>query len=389
MVAIPGGVFVPTIAPLFPASGSFYNRGNYGLLDADEEEFQLIGRVYLQAGSGSKTFGTSGSKLGWAGGSAGTFVSSATLRTGVKKASSVDLANGPPTRATIGAAAFDVYKDLIGGTDTLNTVAWNESTMDTGTPFTVAHGDLLAVCFHLNVVSGTQSINFSAQNNNSVDIHCPASTLVTAGPAYAFQGCVPNIIITFDDGTIGWLDGSFVSSGNASTTTVGNGNIFGNVFQLPFDCQVDAILAQVGSSTTTNFDIGFWSDPAGTPTAMPGGTVSYDAQLTGSAGNRWMTCPLSSPITLSADTAYFAGIKQNSATAVVVTHADVNAAADLRVMGLDENTYAALSTSGGAIAAANSGKRRAAVYARISAVDIPAGSGGLLTHPGMSGGMRG
>src|SRR6185503_5735076 len=107
-VRVPGGLWVPTYTPLWPSTTQAYNRGNFGTLDADEEETQFIGRVCLAGGAAStKTFGTSGSKVGWLlGGGSVQLVATATLRVGVKKAATIDLANGPPARATIGAAAF-------------------------------------------------------------------------------------------------------------------------------------------------------------------------------------------------------------------------------------------------------------------------------------------
>ena len=55
----------------------------------------------------------------WLPGASTTFNAVSTLRVGIKQASSVSTSAGPPARATTGAAAFDVHKDLVGGTDTI------------------------------------------------------------------------------------------------------------------------------------------------------------------------------------------------------------------------------------------------------------------------------
>src|SRR4030095_1310880 len=107
------------------------------LLDADEEEVQFIGRVTIDGG-GAKTFGTSGSQISWLPGASITFAANSTVRVGIKN--SVDAGNGPPARATIGAAAFNVYDDLVGGTDTITSTTWRNDAMSAGTPFTITDG---------------------------------------------------------------------------------------------------------------------------------------------------------------------------------------------------------------------------------------------------------
>lgn len=362
-----------------------------GLLDADEEEFQMIGRIYLAAGSGTKTFGTSGSKVGWLPGASITFQATANCRVGVKKSSTVDAANGPPARATIGAAAFDVYDDLVGGTDTITSTTWREDAMSAGTPFSVTHGDLLAVCFHLDITSNTQSIKVRCgagpggfQNN------LPTTTLVTSGPTYTAQTVAPNFVLTFDDGTLGWFDLCYPFSA-ATTEAIGNTNWYGNIFTPWAPITVDAILAQVAISGTTNFDFGVVSTPLGTPAFISGGSVSIDPQIIGRAATGYSTLviPLPSELTLTAATDYAVAIKQNSATDLSIQHYSVDATAHLQAAGLDSTCYAAKSTAGGAFAAQNSGKRRAWMHVRVSGTDAGGAAGGLLVHPGMSGGMRG
>lgn len=389
-VAIPGGgQWFPAWSPEGFASTTIFDRNGFGDLDTDQKECQFIGQVQLSGGSGSasKTFGTSGSGIGFLpGGGSVQLVSVATLRVGVKKASSIDLLNGPPARATIGNAAFDVYKDLTGGVDTVSAVIWKDVAMASGTPFTVNHGDMIAACFTLNLTTGTQLINFSAGNNNGVEMQSPTTTLVTAGPTYTNQTCIPILRLTFDDGSIGWLAGSICWSTNKATVAVGNTNIYGNIFSLPMACKIDAIRALVSTSSTTNFDMGFWSTPLGTPAAISGGTISVDPQVMGSTGMRFMTQILASPISITAATNYFAGVKQNSATAVTLETNDVSAAGDLAINGLDSTCYAGLSTAGGSVASQNSGKRRTSIWFRVSSVDDGAGgSSGLQYRANMTG----
>jgi hypothetical protein len=360
---IPGGVWLPTLPQSWGTVTQYVTVSDSLTLDADEEEAQLFGRVYLAAGSGSKTFGTGGSKIGWLPGASITFAANSTLRVGIKKASTIDIANGPAARATIGAAAFDVYDDLVGGTDTITATTWREDTMSAGTPFAVSHGDLVSICFHLDTTSGTPSVKVRA--NTFTQASFPVSTLVTSGPTYSVANS-PIAVITFDDGTIGWLEGAFVHSG-VSSEAIGNTNLYGNIIRLPFAAKVDAIATLMVSAGTTDWDFGFYSTPLGTPAAMSGGVVAVDPQVTGST--RSFVMPLASEITLAPGTDYALAVKQNSATGLTVLTHDVDNVAHFQANGLDSTCYAAKSTAGASFSAQNSSKRRSAVFFRVSQID--------------------
>lgn len=377
LVRLPGGIWVPTIHQGLGATGM--GTATDITLDADEEEVQIIGRVCLAGGSGSKPFGTAGSAVAWLPGASITFAddgaSDPTLRVGVKQASSVDAANGPAARATIGAAAFDVYDDLVGGTDTITSTTWREDAMSAGTGFTVSQGDLIAVCFHLDKPgAGAQSVKVRGAAGSQASTGFPSVTLVTSGPTYTTQNVHANIVLKFNDGTLGWVDPCDVFSA-VTAVTVGNGNIYANYVRLPFDCKVDAVgaILNPGSGNTTNFDFGLWSDPS---TPMTNGTISVDPQIVGVAAQRPFFMPLPAEVSLSKNTDYALGVKQNGATAVSLAYYDVGAAGHLQPNGLDSNTYAVLSTAGGAFAQQNSGLRRALMFVRISQVDDGTGSGG-------------
>jgi hypothetical protein len=341
------------------------------VLDADEEEFQVIGHMRW-ADRGNHTFGTS-SSIGWIAGASTTFADDGatdpTLRVGVKKASSIDLTTGQPARATIGGAAFDVYDDLIGGTDTITSAAWRTDTMSAGTPFTLNNGDQVAVCLWLDKPgAGSQSVKVRVGSASQQSYPC--ITLVTSGPTYTAQTHVPIFVLTADDGTIGWIAGSTVVSATTASETIGDTNLYGNIWTPIFNCTVDALqlTGNLGASIT-NPDFGIWSDPLGTPTPMSNGTVSLDLQTINTLRNAFIQLP--SEVPLSQGVPYAMAVKQNSSTAVATAYYDVNATAHFQINGLDENYYAAKSTAGGAFAAANSGKRRANILFRVSQIDFP------------------
>lgn len=379
------GIWLPPLIGGYTNSMDFASSDS-ALLDADEEEFQVIGRVRID-GITSKTFGTSGSKIGWLPGAAITFASGSTLRVGVKKSTTIDATAGPAARATIGAAAFDVYDDLVGGTDTITSTTWREDAMSAGTPYTVANGDLIAVCFHLDTTSGSPSVKI---RNSSlvVTTRFPACTLVTSGPTYTALALLANLILIFDDGTLGWIEpSSSLSVPSATTANIGNTNIIGNIFQVPFSCTVDAIAATFAPGG--DFALELYSTPLGTPALIE--SVACDANILAAATNGLVIAPLVTPRTLTINTDYAVGIQQTSATNITSRQVDVSTAAYFKSWGMGAECYAANSTAGGTFAAQNSGKRRYEIAVRISALDdgVSAGGGGLIRHPGMSGGLNG
>lgn len=357
------------------------------LLDADEEEAQLIGYVWLPPGAGSKTFGTSGSKIDWNSGASITFAAGSTLRVGVKKASSISTTAGPPGRATVGAAAFDVYKDLVGGTDTISNTTAQTTTMDTGTPFTVVHGDIIAICFHLDVASGTPSVKVRQSNPFATSgFNTDYGTLVTSGgTVFSAQAIRPNAVITFDDGTLGCLTGSLISTpAGGATETIGNTNIYGNIFRPTVPITVSAIAALLTSAGTVAYDLGLWlaSDPS-TPIV----SVSLDPQRD-IAGSRRVASVSIATQSLTAGTDYVVGIKQNSATGIDIVQFDVNSTTFWPLMGLDANCYAVKSTAGGAFTSQNSNKRRTSFWFQATQFsDGAGGSGGGGSIPIIGGGI--
>ena len=377
------GLWLPTIIEGLYAD-NLYGTVDSALLDADEEEMQFIGRVKIDGGtlSGTKTFGTSGSGISFLTGSSNTFQAVATLTIGIKNASVVDTANGPAARATIGAAAFSVSKALVGGTDTYANVVWKDVAMNAGTPFTVTDGDLLAICFHLDIVSAAQSIKIRSGVTTSNQPLLPATTLVTSGPTYTQTNQVPNIIITFDDGTLGWLESTMpFSTVDVVTATIGNGNVNGNVFRVPFPCKIDAIAAAVKPVSSGDYAIELYSNPLGTPTLVE--SVAFDGNISSSISSTFLQiAKLSQARTLLANTDYAAGVKQTTATIINTNQIDVNAANHFKPYGMGSECYGAISTAGGAFAVQNSGKRRFRIHVRVSALDdgagVIAGGGGSM-----------
>lgn len=377
MVQLVGEGFWYPPLPRGITSGNAQAAGDTLIMDLDEEEVQMIGRLHLDSGAGtSKTFGTAGSKVGWLTGPALTFATGSTLRVGVKKNTRIDTTTAVVARATIGAAAFDVYRDLVGGTDTLTATTWREETMNAGTPYTITHADLIAICSHLNVTSGTPNVKLRASTTTSTQF-LPVVSLVTSGPTYTAMQFLPNVILTMDDGTLGWLAPSYIFSviDVDNPTVIGQNNIQGNVFRVPFACQVDSLAANVTASVNTrDFALQLYGTPLGTPTLLA--EVVCDANIISGQSAGWLATPLATAITLTPDTDYLVGVKQVTAGAVNVKMRDVSTAAYFKPSSMGAECYAANSTAGATFVAQNSGNRRYLVWVQISALDD--GGGGAL-----------
>jgi len=347
------------------------------LLDANEEEGQIIGDVHIDGG-GTKTFGGGSSALGWLPGASIAFAVGSTLTVGVKKAASVDTANGPAARATIGAAAFDVFATLVGGVDTITTTTWRNEAMVLGTPFSVADGDRVAICWHLATVSGTPAVRVRLGTPTSQILY-PATTLVTAGPTYTAVTAFPNMMLIFSDGTLGWLSPTVpFSAATVDTGTIGITNIFGNIVRFPFGVQINGLAAIVNpTASDANFALDVYSTPLGTPVQMA--SVTHDANVINVAGGtRYVSRRLPTAITLDANTDYAVGVRQTTATAVAASIHAVNTATYFRAMGASEACYAVTSTAGATFASVSSGTRRHLIWVRVSAVEVTALAIGLI-----------
>src|SRR5262245_22267032 len=336
-------------------------------LDADEEEAQVIGAVMTADGL-PHTFGTAGSAVGWLPGAGIVFGAGATLRVGLKQASRIDLSTGPAGRATIGAAAFDVHKALVGGTDTITTTTWRNDLMASGTPFTVTPGDLVAACVHLDITSGSPLGRVRQATVTSAALF-PAITLVTSGPTYTNQAQVNNMLLTFDDGVLGWIEPAAIYSViDAASPTIGSGNIQANIVRFPVAVTVLAMTVAVNPSTNAaDFAFDLYSTPLGTPSLVE--AMAHDANVLNVVGSaRLVTRVFSQGRLLQANTDYAVGVRQTTGTAVSLIQRDVQAAAHFQSTGLGAECYAVNSTGGATFAAVNSGNRRYHIWLLVSPV---------------------
>lgn len=378
LVAIPGvGVYLPRVD---------VRASTYELLDETTEELQMLYSITTE-GSGPKTFGTSGSALQWYTRHAATLPAGWTLRVGIKSAAQISTTAGAPARATPGGAAFSVYKDLVGGTDTVTTYNCQTTVMNAGTPLTVNDGDLLAMCWLLTGAGAAPAVTIHGSGGANV-YHFPGTTLITAGPVYTQSSLGANAMLVFDDGSLGWGEPSFLSLNVFGEVVEGQsvGDNFGNVFRVPFPCAVDLLEAYVITPSTSgpgDFALILYSDPLGTPVALATATHDASLMMTTDAYRR-VVRRLPVPQTLLPGTDYAIALKLLATGALTLLAYDVHTPTHFKPNGLDETCYAAKSTGGAFVKSSNAnavlGARRYYIWARLSHVDDGAGAGG--------GGMR-
>lgn len=353
-------------------------------LDVDEKEYQIIGRVYLEAGSGSKTFSNaSPSAISWIAGAGNIWVADAgalhpVLTVGLKKASSISMTLGPPARATVGSAAFDVWRTLTGGTDAMPASTARTDVMTNGTGFTVTHNDLICMSWHLRKPGATaQNVRVRGSNDQFV---FPSPTLFTSPSTYTAQASGTSAIIVFADGTRGWVEGGQMIANLSLAETIGNTNHYGNIIRLPFDCEVDALRLGTLSSATADTQFGIYKDIANLPNvgswtlltpvdANSVVTIDHQVVKVAAISSGVYVTPLAAPVRLLGNRDYFLCARQNSATAVSVGWWDVDHVSHWAASG-SSDIVAYKATAGATPILQNAGKRRAAMWMRVSAMAL-------------------
>lgn len=267
-----------------------------------------VGSIYIDGRPTSpKTISSAGGSIGFRTGGV-TFANGATLLdVGIQD---VDLVNGPCGR---GDGTFDVKATLTGGGGALTANAYNTIAMTTGSK-SIAHGDFIAVQIQMTARGGVDSVGIIGQVGGNTSPQHPLLTSSTNGTTFNNTADYPNFLITFDDGTIGFIDGwsPFSNITIDTFSDASNPDEFGISFQVPFDCKIDAMATEI-TPAANNSDIilKLYSDPFGTPTLLSSFNFLVEtAQVATQNGIVYITLP--SEIALTKNTDY--GISVRGAT---------------------------------------------------------------------------
>ena len=272
------------------------NTNSSVTLDAANEAIIWIGRVETSDGASHTIDTTGSSSIQWR--SAGVTFANAgtTVKVGI---GAVITTAGPPARAANAAdvITFDVNTSHTGGGGGITANAWQTGVPSTGTK-TIANGDLVAISIQMTARGGADSVVVtSAATGNG--LHRPTATSFT-GATYALAGQLPNVVIVFSDGALGWLHLSDISS--ARSVRIWNSGSspaeYGQLFNLPFPCKIYGIYGWLDPDADT--DVVLYSDPlGGTPVAEK--TLSIDLNVTGSATGRRFAEYFAAPYTYTAN----------------------------------------------------------------------------------------
>lgn len=252
-------------------------------INATGESLFSIGRVRLKAGSGSKTFSSAGGALYLPIGGSLVFANAGTtLRFGVQ-----DVASG------LEDGTFDVFDDYVPGTDTLTASQYNKVTMTSGSK-TIAHGDLLAVGMELTARAGTDSINNAPVTNiyeSGRQLAYPITSHDSgAGPAKTIGGWT--VVIQFDDGTLGWIDGlpACLNLQGGTSVAYNSGSTpdeYALLGSFPYKCTLGMLAARISNvASVDDFELVLYSAPLGTPVAER--TVAVTASDLGATDNSFV-----------------------------------------------------------------------------------------------------
>lgn len=307
-------------------------------VDAAGESLFTIGLARLAGGSGTKTISAAGGGAMYFPLNAVTFANAGTTTVwGIQ-----DIASG------LEDGTFDVSGTLVGGTDTITASQYLRVVMESGTK-DIAHGTEYAVGFEMTARGGTDSIAVNQIGNEYTagrQLGYPMGTQDSgAGPVR--RPAFWTVIIEFDDGTLGWIDGlpACLSLLGATSVAFNSGSTpdeYALVGSLPYKCALGAIGGWPTSlDATDDHEWILYSDPLGTPVAER--TVVVDASFLGGTNNPFLWNIAAYEI--AANTTFGIAIRPTTANSLTLNYNDLKtgnsalkAFSDFKSMGLYSRT---------------------------------------------------
>jgi len=261
----------------------------------------------------------------------------------------VDMTNGPPGRAVNVAdvITMDVFRSMVGGSGDI-TAAWKEHVPTSGSK-TIAHGQLVALSVQMTARGGSDAIRLGASTTSS----SVGGVYLTsfASSTYSAVTAVPNAVITYSDGTLGWFFGADIAT-LIQVRTYNSGsspNEYGQLFIPSVPMRIAGLFCWVDPDA--DFDLNLYSDPLGTPVRER--FTSHDPNVAPAATGRRFVTIFDSPYDADAGEAIAITVKPTSVTGVATYFKTLHNAA-YRVTDPMGATGYGVSRASGAFANANS-----------------------------------
>jgi hypothetical protein len=343
-------------------------------INATTDKLAFIGYCYIAGRATGKTMGGGSSAISFMAGSV-TFANVAsTLDIGVQDVAGAG--TGPPGQPD---GSFDTKVTLTGSG--LTTGAWNNITIpSTDGTKTISTGDLIAVVFDFTNRAGVDTVAIQ-----TVGVATAGASFTNQFDAAAWgtgTEAIPNVVLTFSDGTLGTLEGAGVFT-VAGTPTVfsdsTNPDERGAIFQVPWDCKVDALWANIGiTDASSEFTVTLFSDPLGSPTPID--SVSVVADQLGITGIQSPNIfPLGAEATLTKDTEYAVAIRATGSSNIRMVLNTV-ASATYWTLTPGNSTCYTVTRDGGSGAFGGTTTTRYSAGVRISSLHDGAGGGGAKPY---------
>lgn len=279
------------------------------------------GFLRLEGGPGTKTLSAAGGGAILTAYFGVTFSNAGTnLRIGLQD---VDLSTG------FQDGTFDVYADLVGGTDTITAQVWRRTPMEVGSK-TLSHGDRVSIVSTMTARGGADSVVVARLTAITTEAPgLPYGTNNTGSDAKSQDLLMA--MIEFDDGTYGWVDLAVPLCATAlSAQAVDSDDSpdeYAAIFKLVYRAGVSTIgLYLTNIAAGDDFELVLYSDPLGTPAVIEAVSVDPDYLITTAPV---VSVQLASVAVLEPNTYYAIALRPTTTNAISLGYHDLGSGFDV------------------------------------------------------------
>lgn len=238
---------------------------------------------------------------------------------------------------------------------------------------TIAIGEAICVMFEYGTFTAADTFRISGLSQGATQVGQQFGTISKIAGAWGAEQVLPNVIFECTDGTFGTIAGTLpvvTVNTHAFKQDTATTDEYALAFKVPFPCKVDAIeLPMIVAASTSDFNVILHDGSSALA------TIAIDANTMNGTAVRNMQVQFP-PVTLAANTQYYASIQPSQTTSTVTVYtADVAVAGHLQAWpgGSDWNHSKRLDA--GSFDAVTTTRRMFATI-HISHLDDGTGSGG-------------